>query len=82
MRRVEIGSNPLDRRSKSIGSLGGAPLIDVNRGKDWSDMDDFDMRNSHDEGDTVEEIASFLCRDVEEVCARGRHLGLLRLREP
>ena len=40
---------------------------DLNTGKDWSEMDLFDLANSVRLGDPVEEIAGFLCRSRREV---------------
>jgi hypothetical protein len=40
---------------------------DVNTGKEWSDMDLFDLANSVRLKTPVEEIATFLCRSRREV---------------
>jgi hypothetical protein len=40
---------------------------DPNGGKEWSEMDLFDLANSVRVGNPVEEIASFLCRLPREV---------------
>ena len=39
----------------------------LNEGKPWSEMDLVDLRNSLALGRSVEYIADFLCRSVEEV---------------
>ena len=39
----------------------------VNSGKPWSEMDLRDLRNAMRFADSIEKIADFLCRDVEEV---------------
>jgi hypothetical protein len=40
---------------------------DLNTSKPWSEMDLFDLANSVRLGDTIEEIAGFLCRSRREV---------------
>ena len=40
---------------------------DLNTGKPWSEMDLFDLANSVRLGDSIEEIATFLCRSRREV---------------
>ena len=44
-------------------------IQDINDGKPWSEMDLFDLRNSLAHGESIEEVAGFLCRSgtVEEV---------------
>ena len=39
----------------------------LNEGKDWSEMDLFDLRNSLALGSSVAYIADFLCRSEKEV---------------
>jgi hypothetical protein len=53
---------------------------DLNDGRPWSEMDLFDLRNSLAHGDSIEEVAGFLCRagTVEEVKRKAEELGLLR----
>jgi hypothetical protein len=41
--------------------------LDMNAGKEWSDMDLFDLANGVRLNQPVEEIASFLCRSRREV---------------
>jgi hypothetical protein len=41
--------------------------LDLNSGKEWSEMDLFDLANCVRLKDPVEEIASFLCRSRREV---------------
>ena len=50
--------------------------MNANTGKPWSEMDLFDFGNSLGRGDTMEQVAEFLCRDVEELHAKLRQLGL------
>jgi hypothetical protein len=56
------------------------PIQDLNDGKPWSEMDLFDLRNSLAYGDSIEEVAGFLCRSgtVAEVKRKAEELGLLR----
>jgi hypothetical protein len=53
-------------------------IQDVNDGKPWSEMDLFDLRNSLAYGQSIEEVAGFLCRSgtVEEVRHKPEELGL------
>jgi hypothetical protein len=55
-------------------------IQDLNDGKPWSEMDLFDLRNSLAHGESIEEVAGFLCRSgtVEEVRRKAEELGLLR----
>jgi hypothetical protein len=55
------------------------PIQDLNDGKPWSEMGLFDLRNSLAYGDSIEEVAGFLCRagTVEEVGRKALELGLL-----
>jgi hypothetical protein len=39
----------------------------LNEGKDWSEMDLFDLKNSIARNTPVAEIADFLCRGEQEV---------------
>ncbi len=39
-------------------------------GQPWSELDIEDLKASIERGDSIEEIADFLCRDVEEVSAK------------
>jgi hypothetical protein len=56
------------------------PIQDTNDGKPWSEMDLLDLRNSLAYGNSIEEVAGFLCRagTVEEVKRKAEELGLLR----
>jgi hypothetical protein len=51
--------------------------MNVNSGEPWSDMDVADLIASLDYGDTFAEVASFLCRDEDEVRQKARALGLV-----
>lgn len=44
-----------------------AEEADINTGKPWSEMDLADLANAHARGDSVEAIATFLCRTESEV---------------
>lgn len=44
--------------------------MNINAGNPWSDVDMADLENCVARGDSVEEIADFLCRDVKEVKAK------------
>jgi hypothetical protein len=50
--------------------------MNLNTGKEWSEMDDRDLRQATTFANDTAEIADFLCRDVEEVRERARQLGL------
>jgi hypothetical protein len=41
--------------------------LDLNSGKEWSEMDLFDLANNVRLKNPIEEIASFLCRSRREV---------------
>lgn len=43
---------------------------DINTGKPWSEMDLCDLENCIERGDSIEQIAEFLCRDREEILAQ------------
>ncbi len=42
-------------------------MPNFNSGEPWSEMDLYDLRYGLQIGTSVEELADFLCRDVEEV---------------
>jgi hypothetical protein len=48
----------------------------LNKGKSWSEMDLFDLKNGVERDTPVAEIADFLCRNEEQVRARIADLGL------
>ena len=50
--------------------------MDANSGEQWSEADISDLKNELDHGRTVAKTASFLCRDVDEVRAKMKELGL------
>lgn len=50
----------------------------MNVGKPWSEMDLADLRNSLEHGDSVEQIAEFLCRDRHEVEAKIAEINVYR----
>lgn len=47
-----------------------------NVGKEWSEMDVFDLRNHIAEGCSIAETAEFLMRSEHEVCEKMRELNL------
>jgi hypothetical protein len=49
--------------------------MDANSGSPWSKMDVSDLRNEIAHGRTVTQIASFLCRDEDEVREKITELG-------
>jgi hypothetical protein len=51
---------------------------DANDGKEWSEMDIEDLKNSVSRGHSPEQIAEFLCRSgtIGEVCRKAEELGL------
>jgi hypothetical protein len=51
-------------------------MADINSGKEWSPMDLFDLQHSIESGRSLEEVAQFLCRDVQEVQAKMAELML------
>jgi hypothetical protein len=50
--------------------------MDANSGEPWSEADISDLKNELDHGRTIAETASFLCRDVYELRAKMKELGL------
>ena len=62
-------------RPHSVVRLGVTP-VDANSGAPWSEADISDLKNELDHGRTIAETASFLCRDVYEVRATMKELGL------
>jgi hypothetical protein len=50
--------------------------MDANSGEPWSEADISDLKNEVDHGRTIAETASFLCRDVYELRAKMKELGL------
>lgn len=55
---------------------------DTNDGKEWSEMDLFDLTTSLAHGGTISEAAAFLCRSgtVDEVRRKAEELGLAERR--
>ena len=51
---------------------------DLNDGKEWSEMDLFDLRAAIESGETIEVVARFLCRagTVDEIVQKAQELGL------
>jgi hypothetical protein len=54
--------------------------MDANSGEPWSEMDVADLANSLAYGDTFAQVASFLCRDEDEVRQKAKELGLIEKR--
>jgi hypothetical protein len=48
----------------------------INDRKPWSTMDVFDLRNSLEQGESIEQVAAVLCRSVNEVARKAKELGL------
>jgi hypothetical protein len=55
--------------------------MDINSGQPWSDMSVEDLKHAVKIGTPVREIATFLCRDVEEVLAKVDELDAAGLIE-
>jgi hypothetical protein len=53
-------------------------LPNLNSGTPWSEMDLFDLANCLKLREPVDEIADFLCRDIDEVEAKIAELQLRR----
>ena len=51
-----------------------ADMPNINSGKPWSEMGLDDLANCLKLGEPVEQIADFLCRDIEEVEAKVAEL--------
>jgi hypothetical protein len=51
--------------------------MDANSGAPWSRMDVSDLRNEIAHGRTITQIASFLCRNEDEVREKIKELGLV-----
>ena len=49
----------------------------LNTGKPWSEIDMLDFGNAVATGQSVEEIADFLCRTRQEVRDKARELGMV-----
>ena len=52
-------------------------LLDAKSGEPWSEMDISDLTNEIAHDRTMAEIASFLCRDEDEVRQKAKELGLV-----
>jgi hypothetical protein len=54
-------------------------VIDRNDGKEWSEADLFDLRNSLEHGETIQEAAAHLGRSgtVDQVARKAEELGLV-----
>ena len=50
-------------------------MADINSGKEWSALDLADLHSGLVLGHSSEELAQFLCRDVQEVQAKMAELG-------
>jgi hypothetical protein len=51
---------------------------DIYDGEPWAEMDLWDLKNSLAHGDSIEEVAEFLCRSgtLDEVRRKAEELGL------
>jgi hypothetical protein len=54
-----------------------AGMEDINSGKPWSAMDLADLEELLGSGSSIESIASYLCREVEEVKTEAKVRGLI-----
>jgi hypothetical protein len=54
-----------------------AGMEDINSGKPWSAMDLADLEELLGSGSSIESIASYLCRGVEEVETEAKVRGLI-----
>jgi hypothetical protein len=50
-------------------------MADINSGKEWLALDLADLHSGLVHGYSLEELAQFLCRDVQEVQAKMGELG-------
>jgi hypothetical protein len=55
--------------------------MNINSDKEWTEMDLADLANGLANGDSVEEIAEFLCRDADEVCAKSQRAEVHQRRD-
>jgi hypothetical protein len=55
------------------------PIVDIYDGEPWSEMDIRDLRLQLEQGNSIEEVAKYLCRagTVDEVRYKAEELGLL-----
>jgi hypothetical protein len=51
-------------------------MSDISIGMPWSEQDIRDLRDAVQRGEPAEEIATLLCRDVDEVSAKIAELEL------
>jgi hypothetical protein len=51
-------------------------MPDINKGKAWTQTDDDDLFLAISGGDSLEQVATFLCRSQDEVLKRAAELGL------
>jgi len=58
--------------------------IDLHDGDPWSEADVSDLRNSLEHGDSIEEVAQFLCRSgtIDDVRHKADELGLKYVSAP
>jgi len=68
------GARNLSSRTRLSGQ---EQSMDANSGEPWSEADISDLKNELDHGRTIAQTASFLCRDVSEVRAKMKELGLV-----
>jgi hypothetical protein len=72
-RGVDEPSNPSQGKRNNESAIEDRP--DLNAGKEWSEMDLFDLANSVRLNQPVEEVAMFLCRSRLEVSNKVAELG-------
>jgi hypothetical protein len=51
-------------------------MEDINQGKPWSRQDDDDLRRAIRSGYSIDCVAIFLCRPIDEVMKRKAELGV------
>jgi hypothetical protein len=72
--RKDRGRAQADLSARAVMQYGRPNL---NEGKDWSEMDLFDLKDGAEQGTPVMEIAHFLCRSEHESCEEIAEFGLL-----
>jgi len=54
--------------------------MDANSDEPWSETEISDLTNELARGRTIEETATFLCRDLDDVRQKAKELGLVKQR--
>jgi hypothetical protein len=66
--------NTVSPEEPTCGAAG--EMSDISSGTPWSEQNIRDLRDAVQRGETAEAIATFLCRDVDEVLAKIAELEL------